>query len=59
MSDTPEEQKPEEQKITIDRRPLWIVALDRLRGGVLVAVFFALFFVFLNLEPPDGLSTEA
>jgi len=50
---------PEEQKITIDRRPLWIVALDRLRGGVLVAVFFVLFFVFLNLESPTGLSTEA
>ncbi len=54
MSDT-----PEEHKITIDRRPLWIVALDRMRGGVLVAVFFALFFIFLNLEPPSGLTTQA
>lgn len=54
MSDT-----PEEEKIIIDRRPLWIVALDRLRGGVLVVIFFALFFIFLNLEPPSDLSTEA
>ncbi|CAI2717396.1 SLC13 family permease [Nitrospina watsonii] len=49
----------ESPKIFIDRRPLWIVAFDRLRRGIVVAILFALFVVFLNQDAPAGLTPEA
>ncbi|MGP0565194.1 SLC13 family permease [Nitrospina sp. 32_T5] len=49
----------ESPKIVIDRRPLWIVAFDRLRRGIVVAILFALFVVFLNQDAPEGLTPQA
>ncbi|MFQ5672659.1 MAG: SLC13 family permease [Nitrospinales bacterium] len=46
------------EKITIDRRPLWIVIIDRMRRGILLAVIFAVFLVLLSLEGPRDLSPE-
>ncbi len=46
------------QKIVIDRRPLWIVFMDRFRRTILVALMFVLFFIFLGKEAPQGLSQE-
>jgi len=49
----------ESQKIVIDRRPLWIVAFDRMRRSIVVAALFGLFWVFLNQEGPADLAPEA
>ena len=46
-------------QITIDRRPLPIIILDRMRRGILLTVFFAVFFVLLSMDGPDDLSPEA
>ncbi|MFQ5715613.1 MAG: SLC13 family permease [Nitrospinales bacterium] len=44
------------QKITIDRRPLWIVVVDRMRREIALAAIFSAFFLLLNLEGPPALS---
>ncbi len=44
--------------IIVDRRPLWIVAFDRLRRPLLLTLLFALFLVLLNQEGPQDLSPE-
>ncbi len=46
-------------QITIDRRPLPIIILDRMRRSILLAVFFAVFFVLLSMDGPDDLAPEA
>jgi len=52
-------QEPQETpQIRIDRRPLWIVALDRLRRPLSLAGFFALFLILLNQEGPTDLSLQ-
>lgn len=49
----------ENPKIIIDRRPLWIVIFDRMRRGIVVAILFLLFVVFLHQEPPADLTPSA
>ena len=34
------------EKISIDRRPLWVVVLDRMKRGILLMFVFALFLTF-------------
>jgi sodium-dependent dicarboxylate transporter 2/3/5 len=52
-------QEPQETpQITIDRRPLWIVALDRFRRPLSLAAFFAIFMILLNQEGPTDLSLQ-
>jgi len=48
----------ETPKITIDRRPLWIVLLDRMRRPLLLASFFIVFIILLNQEGPADLSLQ-
>lgn len=45
-------------QIIIDRRPLGIVLMDRLRRPMLLTLFFAGFVYFLNQEGPGDLSRE-
>ena len=45
-------------RIVIDRRPLWIVILDRFRRQILLALFFSIFFLLLGQEGPADLSPE-
>ncbi|PIQ95372.1 MAG: anion:sodium symporter [Nitrospinae bacterium CG11_big_fil_rev_8_21_14_0_20_56_8] len=45
-------------QIIVDRRPLWIVLVDRLRREIFLLLFFAVFAGLLNLEPPADLSPE-
>jgi sodium-dependent dicarboxylate transporter 2/3/5 len=42
----------------IDRRPLVVVLFSRLKRQFWIAVFFALFAVALDLQPPAGLSPQ-
>jgi solute carrier family 13 (sodium-dependent dicarboxylate transporter), member 2/3/5 len=52
-------QKPEENShIIVDRRPLWIVILDRMRRPILLTLIFAVFLILLNQEGPKDLSPE-
>ena len=51
-------QKDDSNKIVFDRRPLWIVILDRMRRGIVMAVLLILFFVLLGQDAPEGLSAE-
>jgi sodium-dependent dicarboxylate transporter 2/3/5 len=51
--------RSESPSITIDRRPLWIVFLDRMRRSILVAGLVVLFFVFLGQDAPEGLTPQA
>ena len=44
--------------IIIDRRPMVLVILDRLRREILLALFFAVFFFLISLEGPVDLSRE-
>ena len=54
--DDPE--KDESRKVVFDRRPLWMVILDRMRRGIVVAVLLIGFFVLLGRDVPEGLSPE-
>lgn len=51
-------QKDDSNKIVFDRRPLWIVILDRMRRSIVMAVLLILFFVLLGQDAPEGLSAE-
>ena len=44
--------------IIVDRRPMVLVILDRLRREILLALFFAVFFFLILLEGPADLSRE-
>ncbi|MBT4375006.1 MAG: anion:sodium symporter, partial [Nitrospina sp.] len=44
--------------IIVDRRPIVLVILDRLRREILLALFFAVFFFLISLEGPVDLSRE-
>jgi len=44
--------------IIVDRRPMALVILDRLRREILLALFFAVFFFLISLEGPADLSRE-
>jgi len=44
--------------IIVDRRPMLLVILDRLRREILLALFFAVFFFLILLEGPADLSRE-
>ena len=48
----------ETPQITIDRRPLWIVILDRMRRPILLTAFFIVFLILLNQEGPADLSLQ-
>lgn len=48
----------DKQNIIVDRRPIWIVILDRMRRTILLSVIFAVFAVLLQLEGPADLSPE-
>ncbi|MCH7501662.1 MAG: anion permease, partial [Nitrospinae bacterium] len=48
----------ETQQIIVDRRPLWIVILDRMRREIFLFLFFAGFLILFNLEGPEDLSEE-
>lgn len=43
-------------KILVDRRPLWIVLVDRLRRVILILLIFLIFIAALNQEGPAGLT---
>jgi solute carrier family 13 (sodium-dependent dicarboxylate transporter), member 2/3/5 len=45
-------------QIFVDRRPIWIVIVDRLRRYILLALFFGVFAVLLGLEGPNDLTPE-
>ncbi|MCH8156558.1 MAG: DASS family sodium-coupled anion symporter [Nitrospinae bacterium] len=45
-------------QIVIDRRPLLIVIIDRMRRGILLTLFFGTFFFLLTLDGPADLSAE-
>ena len=52
-------QKPEDtSQIIVDRRPMWIVILDRMRRPILLTLIFAVFLILLNLDGPGDLSPE-
>ena len=52
-------QEPQETpQIIIDRRPLWIVIFDKMRRPILLASFFIVFLILLNLEGPADLSLQ-
>ena len=44
--------------IIVDRRPMVLVILDRLRREIMLALFFAVFFFLISLEGPVDLSRE-
>ena len=44
--------------IIVDRRPMVLVILDRLRREILLAVFFVAFFILASIEGPADLSEE-
>ena len=44
--------------IIVDRRPMVLVILDRLRREILLAVFFVAFFILISIEGPADLSEE-
>ena len=44
--------------IVVDRRPMVLVILDRLRREILLALFFVVFFFLVSLEGPADLSSE-
>jgi len=44
--------------IIVDRRPMVLVILDRLRREILLALFFAVFFFLISLDGPVDLSRE-
>ena len=57
----PENDDPENDEshtVVFDRRPLWIVVLDRMRQGIVVAVLLICFFILLGREAPEGLTAE-
>ncbi|MEC7640569.1 MAG: DASS family sodium-coupled anion symporter [Nitrospinota bacterium] len=51
------ETEPSEQ-ISIDRRPIWVVVIDRMRRGIGLALIFSVFMLLLGLEGPGDLSPE-
>ena len=57
MTSGNEPEKDESQQVVFDRRPLWVVILDRMRRGVVIAVLLIGFFVLLGRDVPEGLST--
>jgi solute carrier family 13 (sodium-dependent dicarboxylate transporter), member 2/3/5 len=44
--------------IIVDRRPMVLVILDRLRREIMLTVFFVAFFILTSLEGPADLSEE-
>ena len=44
--------------IIVDRRPMVLVILDRLRREIMLAVFFIAFFILTSIEGPADLSEE-
>ena len=44
--------------IIIDRRPLILVILDRMRREILLVIFFSTFFFLISVEGPQDLSRE-
>ena len=44
--------------IMVDRRPMVLVILDRLRREILLVLFFSTFFFLISLEGPVDLSRE-
>lgn len=47
-----------DSRFEIDRRPILIVLLSRLKRQFWMVVFFTLFALTLGLEPPEGLSSQ-
>ena len=46
------------QDIIVDRRPIPLIILDRFRREILLALFFAAFFILISLDGPADLSVE-
>ena len=44
--------------VIVDRRPMALVLLDRLRREILLGIFFIAFFILISLEGPADLSHE-
>ena len=44
--------------IIVDRRPLILVILDRMRREILLVIFFSTFFFLISVEGPQDLSRE-
>ena len=44
--------------IIVDRRPMVLVILDRLRREIMLIVFFVAFFILTSIEGPADLSEE-
>jgi len=44
--------------IIVDRRPLWVVILDRVRRPLALGLIFSIFFILLSREGPADLSPE-
>ena len=42
--------------IMVDRRPMLLVILDRLRREILLVLFFSIFLFLVSLEGPPDLS---
>ncbi|NIP99400.1 MAG: anion:sodium symporter [Nitrospinaceae bacterium] len=53
-----ETEKSDQPQVVFDRRPLWIVILDRMRFSVLVAVLLGVFFILLGRDTPEGLTDQ-
>jgi len=53
-----QEDKEEKKNIIVDRRPIWIVLLDRMRRPIILAVILAIFIILLQQEGPEDLSQE-
>lgn len=50
---------PNPSEIFFDRRPIWIVLIDRMRRGILLGFFFLVFLVLLQMPHPEGLPEPA
>jgi len=58
MTANHEPEKDDSRTVVFDRRPLWIVVFDRMRGGIVVVALTIGFFVLLSLDTPEGLTPE-
>ena len=44
--------------IIIDRRPIWIVSMDRMRRELILAIIFSIFVFLLGWELPSDISDQ-
>lgn len=58
MTSHHEPEKDDSRTVVFDRRPLWIVVFDRMRGGIVVVALTIGFFILLGRDVPEGLSPE-